>query len=206
MSQRLNAGFNWARFSVGTSDKDCVFPIISNTGSDCFLFGFQRKADRSESWAIGQVGVGHPKQSLSDVRRADARSAQIGRPCGVSRFFQVSANKVEPTEAVLARNLFSKDNWRAALLDKSVELWPKVAFIGEPSSFSCGAKRLAGTRPGPNSAVVWPACEAKGQPPSPDTGEEMALIVADEVFRIHFANASLINVPVRYVSCRYQVS
>jgi len=152
--------------------------------------------------------VFHPDkpQSLSDVRRADARSAHICRPNGVARCFHVSANKVEPTEAVLARNLFSKDNWRAALLDKSVELWPKVAFIGEPSSFSCGAKRLAGAGAGPDSAVVWPACEAKGQPPSPDTGEEMALIVADEVFRIHFANASLINVPVRYVSCRYQVS
>lgn len=50
-------------------------------------------------------GVGHPVQPLSDVRRADARSAQISRPEGVCLCFQVSVNKVEPSEAVLARNL-----------------------------------------------------------------------------------------------------
>jgi hypothetical protein len=65
--------------------------------------------------AIFAIGVGHPDEpeSLSDVRRPDARSAQISRPDGVARCFQVSLYKVEPIEAVLARNLLSKDDWRA---------------------------------------------------------------------------------------------
>jgi hypothetical protein len=56
------------------------------------------------------TAVGHPDkpQSLSDVRRADARSAQIDRPAGVIRSFQVSLNKVEPSKAVLARNLLQR--------------------------------------------------------------------------------------------------
>jgi hypothetical protein len=70
------------------------------------------------------VVVGHPIQSLSDVRCADARSAQIGSPCGVARGFQVSAYKVEPREAVLAGNLLAKDDWRAALADEPVERGP----------------------------------------------------------------------------------
>ena len=41
-------------------------------------------------------GVGHPEQALSDVRRAEARSAQIGGPDGISQCFQVSAYSGEP--------------------------------------------------------------------------------------------------------------
>jgi hypothetical protein len=57
-------------------------------------------------------------ESLSDMRRTDARTAGIDRPEGVVRSFHVSLNKVEPSEAVLARNLLAKNDWRAALLDK----------------------------------------------------------------------------------------
>lgn len=63
-------------------------------------------------------GVGHEEQSLPLVRSADARSAQIRRPDGVTASFQVSENKVEPLEAKLARNLLSKDDWRATLADE----------------------------------------------------------------------------------------
>jgi hypothetical protein len=55
-------------------------------------------------------GVGHEVEPLSDVRRPDARSAQIRSRDGVARSFQVSANNVEPREASPARNLFSKDD------------------------------------------------------------------------------------------------
>jgi hypothetical protein len=57
---------------------------------------------------------------LSDVGRADARSAGIDRPDGVARSFHVSLYKVEPSEAVFARNLLAKDDWRAALLNEPV--------------------------------------------------------------------------------------
>jgi hypothetical protein len=63
-------------------------------------------------------GVGHEPKALSDVRRTDARSAEIDRPDGVTRCFQVSVNKVEPSEAVLARNLLAKDCCRAMDFDE----------------------------------------------------------------------------------------
>lgn len=70
------------------------------------------------------VGVGHPVQSLSDVRRTDARRAEIDRPEGVARSFQVSVYKVEPSKSVFARNLLTKDDWRAALPDEVMECGP----------------------------------------------------------------------------------
>jgi hypothetical protein len=58
------------------------------------------------------------------VRRTEARSAGIDRPDGVSRTFQVSLYKVEPSKSVFARNLFAKDRDRAALTDEVMECWP----------------------------------------------------------------------------------
>jgi hypothetical protein len=55
------------------------------------------------------LGVGHPPQPLSDVRRADARSAQIGSRCGISHAFQVSEYSGEPVASSLACNLLAKD-------------------------------------------------------------------------------------------------
>jgi len=58
------------------------------------------------------------------MRRTDARSAQIDRPAGVARSFQVSLYEVEPSKAVLARNLLAKDDARSALLDEVVPVRP----------------------------------------------------------------------------------
>jgi hypothetical protein len=58
------------------------------------------------------------------VRGADARSAKIKRPDGVTLSFQVRLYKVEPSEAVLARNLFAKNDPRFALSDEVVEVRP----------------------------------------------------------------------------------
>jgi hypothetical protein len=75
------------------------------------------------------VGVSHgadakpysePIESLSDMGRADARRAHIDTPEGVTRSFHVSLYSVEPSESVLARNLFAKDKVRAALIDEMV--------------------------------------------------------------------------------------
>jgi hypothetical protein len=90
-------------------------------------------------------GVGHPEQSLSDVRRADARSAQIGGPDGISQCFQVSAYSGEPFTSILARNLLSKDRCRAALGDEAVKSGPEVSFVGMASPLSRARKRLTGT-------------------------------------------------------------
>jgi hypothetical protein len=69
-------------------------------------------------------GVTHPVESLSNVRRTEARSAGIDRPNGVTRTFQVSLYKVEPSKSVFACNLLSKDRDRSALIDEVVEGWP----------------------------------------------------------------------------------
>jgi hypothetical protein len=118
---------------------------------------------------------------LSDVRGADARSAQIRRPDGVTRSFQVKLYSVEPLKAVLACNLLAKDDWRAALADEMVERGPKVPLVSKPCSFACRAERLTGTGASPDRAVVGPSGEAQGVGPDSDTGEEVDLGVSAQV-------------------------
>jgi hypothetical protein len=138
------------------------------------------------------VGVGQPlsnkPEALADVRGADARSAQICRPNGVARCFHVRLYSVEPSEAVLARNLFSKDDWRAALADEPMELGPEVALVGKSCSLSGGAEWLAGTGAGPDGPVVGPPGEPEGVGPDADPGEKMALGVALEVDGLNIDN------------------
>jgi hypothetical protein len=139
-----------------------------------------------------QFGVGQPlsdkPETLTDVRGADARSAQICRPNGVARCFHVSAYSVEPAEAVLACNLLSKDNCRAALCDEPMELRPEVALVFDAFALTGGAEGLAGTASGPDGSGVIPSGEAEGMGPDADPGEEMALGVAAQVCRSHVPN------------------
>jgi hypothetical protein len=81
-------------------------------------------------------GVGHPDEvkPLSNVRRTDARSAQIGGPNCISQCFHFSSYNVEPVPSVSTRNLLSKDDWRAALADEVAEDWPQVPLVvGAPA-------------------------------------------------------------------------
>ena len=70
------------------------------------------------------LAVGHPVKPLPDVRCADASSAQIRRRSGVTCVFQVNENTVEPRESSSSGNLFTKDDWRAALADEPEERRP----------------------------------------------------------------------------------
>jgi hypothetical protein len=99
----------------------------------------------SPSCAMLASGVGQPPKPLPDVRRPDARSAQIGGPDSISQCFQVSSYSGEPCAAILARNLFSKDDWRLALVDEAAELRPQVAFVCGSLVLAGGAEGLAGT-------------------------------------------------------------
>jgi hypothetical protein len=56
------------------------------------------------------LGVGHPEESVSDVRRTDARRRKRDSPEGVTQGFQVSVYKVDPRLDSLACNLLSKDD------------------------------------------------------------------------------------------------
>jgi hypothetical protein len=70
--------------------------------------------------------------------------------------------KVEPTKAVLARNLFAKDDWRVALVDEIVPSRPEVPLVSKPSSFACRAERLARTGSCPDWLVVRPSGASQG--------------------------------------------
>ena len=122
MSQRLNAGFNAPRPFVRATDIDSAPSILACAGSIGCIFAPGRPL--ASSFALGVnhpatslavrgndarlnpspgtplwsrcCGVGHPPQSLPDMRRADARSAQIGGPDCIGQLFQVSAYSVEP--------------------------------------------------------------------------------------------------------------
>jgi len=61
---------------------------------------------------LGVQGLGHKVKPLADDGRAEARSAGIRRPDGVTLSFQVRRNKVEPSEPVFRRNLLAKDMLR----------------------------------------------------------------------------------------------
>jgi hypothetical protein len=108
----------------------------------------------SKDWSVG-----HPVKSLPDMRRTDARSAQIGTPDSISQRFQVSAYSGEPYAAILACNLLSKDNWRAALFNEASHLGPKVSFVGLSLALSCCAKGLAGAATSPNRDTCGPSGE-----------------------------------------------
>jgi len=138
---------------------------------------------------------GHPVQPLPPVGRADARSAQIGSPAGISQVFQVKANSGEPFTAILARNLLSKDRCRTALGDEAVKSGPKVALVGVPLSLASARKRLTGTGACPDSSGVFESGPSQGERPSADSGEEMALGVTPKIRRLNIDNGSFIHIP-----------
>src|ERR1051325_4021379 len=97
---------------------------------------------------LGVLGLGHPVKPLPDVRRPNARRAQIGTPDGISNSFQVSSYSGEPFTSKFARNLFSKDRCRPALGDVRVKSGPQVSFVGMAFSESRARKRLTRTASG----------------------------------------------------------
>ena len=86
---------------------------------------------------------GAPVIPLPDVGRAEARSAQIDRPAGVTRVIQVRLNKVEPSESVNGRNLLANAYDRSSCFDESKEFWPKMPFVVERFAFAGRAEWLA---------------------------------------------------------------
>jgi hypothetical protein len=119
---------------------------------------------------------------LPDVRCAEARRAEIESPEGVVRSFHVSLYKVDPTEAVFACNLFSKDRWRSALFDEVKPVRPEVPLVSHPFSRACTAERLARTRSRPDWSVVFPSCGAERMAPDPDPCEEVTLSKFKKLF------------------------
>ena len=140
-------------------------------------------------------GVGHPEQPLSDVRGADARSAQIGGPDRIAHGFQVSAYSSEPLAPSRACNLFAKDDWRRTVQDEATERRPEMARIRSAHLLTDGAEWLAGAGTGPYRFIVWPAGETQGEAPSANPGEEMALGELNKVSCPDGADVACIDFP-----------
>ena len=136
------------------------------------------------------------------MRRTDARSAQIGGPDFIAQAFQVKTYSGEPVPPSWACNLLPKDRWRHALGDKVSPDWPQVALVVDSAALARDAKRLAGTRSGPNWNVIWPPGETKGEGPPSDPREEVGLCVADDVFGLDFLDAAVIDNSRRDMSRR----
>jgi hypothetical protein len=134
------------------------------------------------------------------MRRTDARSAQIGRPDGVPRIFQVSVYKVEPFEPRCAGNLLSKDSWRIVLANEMRPRWPQMPLISKPASFACRAERLARAGTGPDGAVVRPAGETEGIGPDTDAGEEVALSKSSKFIWYDITDVPFIDLAWRNVA------
>jgi hypothetical protein len=180
--------------------------VVVGQPANCACLGNWSSRVRPSSVSVAMPGVSfqsraeavtHPlcdeEQSLSDVRGADARSAEIDRPDGVTRCFQVSVYSVEPRKAVARRNLLSKDDWRAALADEIEPGGPEVAFVIEPSPLSGGAEGLAGAASGPDGPVVGPAGESEGVGPDADAGESMELRRGGDLFWLEVCDGTGID-------------
>tara|TARA_Y100000310_G_scaffold253379_1_gene260231 strand:- start:541 stop:834 length:294 start_codon:yes stop_codon:yes gene_type:complete len=89
-----------------------------------FILRFIAKYDSRSLPNSVSVGVAHPPQPLPDVRRADARSAEIGGPDFISQHFQVRPYSGEPFTSKLRCNLLSNDDWRSALGDEPAKSGP----------------------------------------------------------------------------------
>jgi hypothetical protein len=137
--------------------------------------------------------VGHPVQPLSPVGRADARSAQIGSPAGISQVFHVKTNSGEPFAAIFARNLFAKDRCRPALGDEAVKSGPQVPLVGVPLSLASARKRLTGTGSGPDSGHALKVGPSQSERPSADAGEKMTLCESLKLMGLYLGYAALID-------------
>jgi hypothetical protein len=146
------------------------------------------------------LGLGHPEQPLSHVRRRDARSAQIGGPNGITQSFQVSAYSGEPFTSKAARNLLAKDDWRTALGDKASPFRPEMSTVGCPLTFPRNGEGLTWTAPRPDGAVARPSGKAQRLRPSGNPREEMCLRVVIQVLSYHGLKVAPINIPVRNMS------
>jgi len=151
-------------------------------------------------------GVGHEPQSLSDVRRPDAASRETNRPAGVTFSLQVRLNKVEPSVVNRCFNLFTKDNWRAALADEVEPDRPEMALVGNAPPCTGCAKGLAGATARPNRSVLGPSGKAQGVAPAAKTGEEMALNKSGKITCFNILDTPCVYFAFGNVSCVNQIA
>jgi hypothetical protein len=166
----------------------CPAPVTS------LLVGVGRPA----AVACGSLAVSlrDPPQPLPDVRRPDARSAQIGGPDGISQCFQVRSNSGEPMPPKLARNLLSKDDCRRALGDEASKLGPEVALVRFGFLLPRRAEGLTGTASGPDGPLS-PTREVERVVPTADAGEVMHAVKPRDIVGSEIGDGPVIDLPWR---------
>jgi hypothetical protein len=101
-------GFRPPFGTVGVGHDAITTSCDSGMPVSCGLGG---KLPRVPSCAVGETHVFRdPIEPLPDVRRPDARCAQIGSRRGISHAFQVSEHSGEPFTPSAACNLLAKDD------------------------------------------------------------------------------------------------
>jgi hypothetical protein len=151
-------------------------PVALSPSNDC------------EPSALPTTGVGQPVEALSDVRRADGRSAQTDRCEGVADTLQVKSNSVEPAVRNRCFNLFAKDSSRSALEDELSPNRPKMTAVGHSRTATGGRERLTRATSRPDLALGRPAGEGKGEGPASDAGEKVTGGIAGEVSGSNIGN------------------
>lgn len=132
-------------------------------------------------------------ETLTDMRREDARSAQIRRPAGVILTFQISEYSIEPSEGNPACNLFAKDDCRMALADEGEPVWPEVARIEDAFPLPCGTEWLAWAASRPYLSVFRESREPQRERPSSDAAEEVALSISANVICSDIDDRSVVD-------------
>jgi hypothetical protein len=138
--------------------------------------------------------VGHPVQPLSDVRSPAARSAQICRPNGVTRVFQVSRYKVKPLKGSRSRNLLAKELLRPALADEPEPRGPQVSLVCRPELLPRATERLAWAGAGPHGGVA-PSRLVERVIPDCDSAEEVTSVIPAKVSCLDIFNWPFVNIP-----------
>jgi hypothetical protein len=155
-----------------------------------FAFASSRLSSQRESVSFidTAVGVGHEEQPVPDVRCANAVCAQYRRRNGVAFRFQVCRNKVEPAVSNRRINLFSKDDWRAALADEPKPFRPEVTRVVKPLAFASRREGWTRAASGPHWSAVGPSCVAECETPETRACKEMTLGVLSEFPRSNIDN------------------
>jgi hypothetical protein len=203
ISQRTNSGFNSTPFPVWAWNPLGIRPETRDHAAS------RRPTPHSGpefGWELETVGVGHKVQTVSPVRRPDARSRKYRRPDGVVFTLQVTRNLVEPPEPNRRRNLLPKERWRLALLDEAEQFRPQVPRVIESAARSGIAEGLAWAAAGPDWLVIGPSGETQRSAPSTDPRKEVALVESVKVVWRHLLDAPLIDHPRRYQPFPHQLS
>lgn len=89
-------------------------------------------------------------------------------------------------------NLFSKNDWRAALADEVEPDGSEVPFVMDSFLFPGDGERLTGAAPRPDGALFGPVGEEQRTTPPSDSGEEMALRKVGEVLGVNVYNTPVV--------------